>query len=91
MTLNTGAGAAITKAEVGELLGQFNYVSAAVLGHPKFDDESRKMAIDHTAMYIVVLGELFAGTSGEHIDGNDIAVVMNATKYLQFVNEFCAD
>lgn len=81
----------VTKNDVKELLEQFNHVSAKVLGHPKFEDESREIAVQHTAAYIVTLEEIIKATKGETVDIGLVPTIMVAAEYVQLVNEFCAD
>lgn len=88
MDLKVGDGSAITKADVNELFKQFTLMSAEVLVHPKFDDESRQLAIHQTSTYIIVLKELFDATATESIDDANVGVVINAAKYLKFINSF---
>lgn len=80
----------ITKDDVKDLLKRFNLASAKVLAHPKFDDDSRDLAIKHTAAYIIALKEL-VDVSGDVMDTDSIPVIMTAAEYLKLVDEFCAD
>lgn len=83
--------AKITKDDVADLLERFSYASAKVLDHPNFDEQSRGVAVQHTAAYIITLSELVNMTEGDVIAVSSIPLVLIAAEYLNLVDAFCAE
>lgn len=90
-TLSVDVNSAITKADVKDLLERFGYASAKALDYPNFDEQSRGVAVQHTAAYIITLSELVNMTEGDVIDASSIPLVLIAAEYLNLVDAFCAE
>lgn len=89
MTIKAGQDK-FTKSDVLGLIHRYEEISKTILGHPKFDDETRQVAVEHAARYIVVLGEV-AIDDYEEVPDELVVVVTLATEYAKHVDEFCSE